>query len=246
MAYYLNLFSPETYEAFGRSDRTVSGFRPRQRNIANRVRPGDMFVCYMTRLSRWVGLLEVSEGPFHESTPIFYAEDDPFTVRFRVRTVVWLSLEKTLPIHAEAVWHGLSFTQRLPKGSVAWTGRVRGSLSGLSDADGAFLASLLHSQAEGGEIFPVDADEYRRLLSHRVRRADKDVMVSVPDDPEHVATAIDVRPDDVRESIKIQALLAEIGARMGMQIWIPRADRAAVLAEWRGDHPPALEQLPLN
>ena len=32
----------------------------------------------------------------------------------------------------------------------------------------------------------------------------------------------------------------------GMQIWIPRADRTAVLAEWHGDHPPALERLPLN
>ena len=33
---------------------------------------------------------------------------------------------------------------------------------------------------------------------------------------------------------------------MGMQIWIPRADRSAVLNEWRGDHPPILERLPLN
>jgi hypothetical protein len=57
MAYYLDLFSPETYEAFSWSDQTVSGFRPRQRNLAGRMRPGDTFVCYMTRLSRWIGLL---------------------------------------------------------------------------------------------------------------------------------------------------------------------------------------------
>jgi hypothetical protein len=31
-----------------------------------------------------------------------------------------------------------------------------------------------------------------------------------------------------------------------MQIWIPRADRAAVLAEWKGEHPPIIERLPLN
>ena len=31
MAYYLNLFSPETYTAFEQSDRIVSGFRRRQR-----------------------------------------------------------------------------------------------------------------------------------------------------------------------------------------------------------------------
>jgi len=32
MAYYLDLFSPETYKAFSESPRDISGFRPRQRN----------------------------------------------------------------------------------------------------------------------------------------------------------------------------------------------------------------------
>src|SRR5579872_830690 len=41
MAYYLNLFSPETYEAYQCSDQTVSGFRMRQRNAAERTKPGD-------------------------------------------------------------------------------------------------------------------------------------------------------------------------------------------------------------
>ena len=53
-------------------------------------------------------------------------------------------------------------------------------------------------------------------------------------------------PDEARESIKMQALLAEIGSRMGMQMWIPRADRTAVLAEWRNNQSPVLERLPLN
>ena len=33
---------------------------------------------------------------------------------------------------------------------------------------------------------------------------------------------------------------------MGMQIWIPRNNREAVLAEWRGEHAPLLDRLPLN
>jgi hypothetical protein len=132
----------------------VSGFRPRQRNLASRVRPGDTFVCYMTRLSRWVGLLDILEGPFDDHAPIFYPTDDPFTLRFHVRPVVWLPLEKTMPIHADPVWSGLSFTQRYPKGSLAWTGNVRGSLTRISDADGAFLESLLRSQAaEDGQLY---------------------------------------------------------------------------------------------
>jgi hypothetical protein len=81
MAYFIDLFSPETYEAFKRSSRDVSGFRLRQKTIADRITTGDIFVCYMTRLSRWFGLLEVIEGPYVDSKPIFVPEDDPFVTR---------------------------------------------------------------------------------------------------------------------------------------------------------------------
>ena len=35
MAYFMDLFSPETYEAFNASDRSVSGFRPRQKQTSH-------------------------------------------------------------------------------------------------------------------------------------------------------------------------------------------------------------------
>ncbi|MBI4515062.1 MAG: hypothetical protein HY699_04500 [Deltaproteobacteria bacterium] len=246
MTYYLDLFSPETYEAFGRSDRSISGFRPRQRNVAGRVQPGDKLVCYMTRLSRWFGLLEVLEGPFSDRTPIFVPENDPFTVRFRVRPVVWLPVDRAIPIHDDRIWSSLSFTKDLPKNSIAWTGRVRGSLARLSEADGAILEAALHAQVGGEQLYPVDEDEYRKLSAHRVRRADRDVTVTVPEDAEAAGGDEAVPTAEVRESVCIQALLADIGSRMGMQIWIPRADRDAVSAQWRGDHPAALDRLPLN
>lgn len=63
MSYFLDLFSPETYEAFSRSDRGVSGFRQRHRGIAARVKPGDKLLCYMTKVMRWIGMLVVLDGP---------------------------------------------------------------------------------------------------------------------------------------------------------------------------------------
>jgi hypothetical protein len=244
MAYYLDLFSPETYEAFGCSDRTVSGFRIRQRNVAQRVKSGDKLVCYMTRLSRWIGVLEIVEGPFVDETPIFYPEADPFVVRFRVRELVWLPVEKAIPIQESRVWDGLSFTRGQSKSSPTWTGKLRASLVRLDDADGAFLEALLQAQLNSQVTYPVDQDTYRKLITHRVRRADKDVAVTVPEEAEPERNE-EPQPE-LRESIQIQALLAEIGHRMGMQIWIPRSDRANVLAQWTGDHPPLLERLPLN
>jgi hypothetical protein len=50
MKYALNVFSPETHPKFTASDHTVDS-----RHAAERLNPGDLIVCYLTRLSRWVG-----------------------------------------------------------------------------------------------------------------------------------------------------------------------------------------------
>ena len=57
MAYFIDLFSPETYEAFAHSRRDIPGFRLRHKSTPERISPGYLLVCYLTRLSRWFGLL---------------------------------------------------------------------------------------------------------------------------------------------------------------------------------------------
>jgi hypothetical protein len=182
MPYFIDLFSPETYEAFARSGRDISGFRLRHKGMADRIKSGDVFVCYLTRLSRWFGLLEVVEGPFIDDKPIFVPENDPFVVRFRVRPLVWLEIEKAIPIHHDTIWTGLSFTRELERGSIAWTGKVRGSLVRLDDRDGKFLADKLTAQSTQVKAYPLDEQDTKKLATHTVNRPDKVVTVSVPED----------------------------------------------------------------
>ena len=246
MAYFIDLFSPETYAAFSRSSRDISGFRPRHKGMAERLKVGDTFVCYLTRLSRWFGLLEVLDTAFIDDKPIFMETADPFTVRFKVRPVVWLDIDKALPIHDDAIWGGLSFTRRLEHGSKGWTGKVRGSLVRLDDADGKFLDQALRKQATTGKAYPLDEQDTKKLATHTVNRPDKVVTVSIPDETPVAEEAPPVPETEVRESIRIQALIAQIGSRMGMSIWLPRADRAAVVKEWKPDNAVVLDRLPLN
>ncbi len=98
MAYFLDLFSPETYEAFAKSSHDVSGFRSTQHTAASRIRVGDKFICYMTKLSRWMGVLEVISDFYEDDSPIFYQENDPFVIRFKVKALAWLDKEKAIPI----------------------------------------------------------------------------------------------------------------------------------------------------
>ncbi|MBA3613919.1 MAG: hypothetical protein H0W49_13625 [Nitrospirales bacterium] len=246
MTYFIDLFSPETYEAFTRSTQGLSGFRMRHQGMAERIKPGDLLVCYVTRVSRWCGLLEIVEGPFIDNTPIFLPENDPFVVRFKVKPKVWLPLDQSLPIHETSVWNGLSFTRTLEKGSIAWTGKVRGSLVKLDEKDGKFLADALLAQTEQAKTYPLDDADRKKLTTHTVNRPDKVVTVSVPEDTASTEDVSAPQEAAARESIQFQSLIAQIGARMGMSIWIPRNDRAGVLKEWKKEPQPLLERLPLN
>jgi hypothetical protein len=246
MAYFIDLFSPETYEAFKKSSQDISGFRLRHKNMAERIKPGDFFVCYLTRVSRWFGILEVLEGPFIDDKPIFTQENDPFVVRFRVKTTVCLPIEHALPIHDAEIWMGLSFTRDLTKGSIGWTGKVRGSLVQLDDSDGAFLAEKLGTQTRVGKAYPLSEQDLRKLATHTVNRPEKVVTVSVPDDAEINEEGPRHPEQETRKSIQIQALIASIGSQMGMSIWIPRSDRGGVLKNWNDEEGHLLERLPLN
>lgn len=248
MAYYTDLFSPSTYEAYERTDRGITGFRKRQESWAKRIQIGDRLICYMTRLSRWVGVLEVTGPMFIDESPRFTIENDPFIVRFPCKPLVWLKPELTVPIREKAVWDRLSFTKGMNPAISTWTGKLRTSLNHIDDEDGKFLEDLLLAQAKNGTVYPVDEDEFRRLVAKPVRRHDKVVDVTVPtDDFQESDLPEEIPENNQRESHRMQGLLANIGERMGFRIWIPRQDRTAVIDAWKPSNSDSvLNVLPLN
>jgi hypothetical protein len=199
----------------------------------------------MTKLSRWIGILEVQSECFLDDTPIFTPADDPFVIRFKVKPIVWLPKEKAIPIHDDRVWDHLSFTKGIDKNTSQWTGKLRASLNQLNNSDGSFLEEFILSQKDGGETFDIDEDGYQKLITHRIHRIDRVVTVTVPQDTE-IEYINPLPQPEVRESIKIQSMLAMIGSQMGMSIWLPRADRSAVLTEWIDQVHVLLDVLPLN
>ncbi len=87
----------------------------------------------------------------------------------------------------------------------------------------------------------------------KVRTASGEVTVVVPSDddevdlPEQGRPAREVEPPEARESLKIQAKIAEIGIKMGFRIWIPRSDKARIRALLlEKQHEAFLADLPLN
>lgn len=247
MAYYIDLFSPDTYQKFSDSDKSISGFRDRQKGVASTMKPGDKLICYVTKLSRWVGVLEVTSNYFINDSPIFTQTADPFIVRFNVKPIIWLSLENAIPVDEDIIWNNLSFTKHLPKKSLAWTGMVRGSLRKLDDQDGQYLESVLFNQTKKPTLYSLDEIDHKKLKAPTVKTQDsKQVNVSIPENEEVATSTVNQQQSTQRDSIKIQALLAEIGERMNLKIWLPRSDKQRVLEVWHPKTQCLLEQLPLN
>lgn len=253
MAYFLDLFTPETWSAFQKHDARVSGFRYRQRRTAREdIKPGDIFLCYLIRLYRWCGVLRITSNAYNDDTPI-YENPDPYVIRFEVEPIVILDPEHSIPIKNDEIWHTLSITKDWEKGAQGWGNLFRRSLRRINDSDGDFLLSSLKQQGESRINYPLTDEERRRLRNQKARTPSGEVTVEIPSDDENDDNAEAVDTEETatspnsQKSIRIQAKIAEMGAKMGFQIWVPRRDKEHVLANVSdGMKPNFLESLPLN
>lgn len=250
MNYYIDLFSPETAMAFEKSNKDISGFRiSRKTYIENQnVGPGDKFICYVTRVQRFIGVLELKSRYFVDQTPIFVGENDPFVLRFKVEPLIWLPLSKAIPIHEDFIWDNLSFTKNLNKDSNRWTYMVFSSPKLWPKDDCQLLEKILIEQSQKMVDYPFDPEEEKKLKPHKIRIGSRrEVVVSVPEDegPSIDAEQKETALSEKRDSIKVQARLAEIGEKLGLKIWIPRNDRNSILELWNPKENSLLEELPL-
>lgn len=249
MKYFVNLFSPSTAEAFTNSGREVSGFRiSRKSYVRNQdIKKGDIFICYCTKIQRFIGVFEIVKGPYEDHSPIFTNEGDPFILRFKVKALVWLPLEQGIPIHDDEVWQNLSFTKDIGKDSTKWTYKVFSSPTRWDDGDGKFLMKVLLEQSQKQSIYPLSDTDRKKIKVSKTRVVSgKEILVSVPEDNEVDELAPKEEKLEQHESIKVQARLAKIGETLGFKIWIPKSDRGRVSEFWRPkEEDTLLNELPI-
>jgi hypothetical protein len=95
MTYWLDLFTGQTWQEFRDYGACVSGFRKRLHNSVERIKPGDILLCYLTGVMRWVGALEV-QGPSRDKKAIW--QFDEFPERLSVKPLVLLAPEHGVPM----------------------------------------------------------------------------------------------------------------------------------------------------
>ncbi len=75
--YWLDLFTGVTWKEFLTAGGGVSGFRESRWSTVQKIKPGDYLLCYLTGVSRFVGVLEAVSTPFRDSSPIWKDESFP-------------------------------------------------------------------------------------------------------------------------------------------------------------------------
>ena len=104
---------------------------------------------------------------------------------------------------------------------------MRQSLLQISTDDGAFLVKQLNEQNRVRKNYELDAADLRQVTNRTVIRTESgEVEVEVP---ERELETPSEHPAEVRELLKMQAKVAQLGATLGFTIWLPPADRAKVV-----------------
>jgi len=234
MNYWLDLFTGTTWREFRDAGATVSGFRAKQVKWAKRMKPGDIFLCYLTGVMRWVGALEII-GPSTDSRPIW--KEQSFPVRFEVRPLVLLDPELGVPM--DQLEGRVKFFAG-PKHRGKFDGFLRSSLKLFENPkDGDLILSLIREAERNPVSRPVDPRKLARKPLYKVEPKKGDAtrvtLVSVPE-PEEAPSAHPSETQEPAESAttrhsEIQYQLLTLGAEMGLDVWVARNDRGR---RWNG------------
>jgi predicted RNA-binding protein len=94
--YWVQVFTLHTWQEFLRAGGKVTGFRATRWGLIQQIKPGDLILCYITKVGKWIGILKVESEPFLDESPIW--KDEPFPCRADVRVIVKLPPASAVPI----------------------------------------------------------------------------------------------------------------------------------------------------
>jgi hypothetical protein len=221
--YWLDLFTFKTWTEFLKAGAKVSGFRDNRWNAVQKIRPGDYLLCYLTGVSRWIGLLEATGKPYLDDKTRIW-DYDVFPARVPVKALIVLEPETAVPIFE--LKNQLSIFRDL-KSPNAWTGAVRGSPAKWIATDGAAVAAAIEHADKTREKRPFDPAKLAKTPP--LFRAKHVGVVTIPGaEVAESATAPEepVKPKDTTAHLEIQYLLLKLGSDMGLDVWVARNDRS--------------------
>jgi predicted RNA-binding protein len=236
--YWLDLFTGVTWNEFKEAGSKISGFRESRWKTVQKIRKGDYLLCYLTDVSRFIGILKVTSEAFKDVSQIW--SDEIFPCRLKVESIVELTPATAVPVHE--LKGLLSFFQN-HKSPHAWTGQFRGSPAKWKDSDGEIVLKALLEAKENPVLRSVD----KRKLKYRPRPLKAKIgSVTIPGKTDEIEEQ-DTSTKKPTDHTEIQWLLLKLGSDMGFDVWVARNDRGKEFKKKKFSELPKLKnELPLQ
>lgn len=224
MQVWTHLYTWASWQAFLNAGGKVTGFPERRWTTVQKIAPGDLILCYLLGLSRYIAILEVTGEPFKGYQSIWAERLYPS----RVPVKVALALLPEYGVPVTALSNQLSYFKDL-KDPRHWTIHFRTSPILEHPADADLIIQALENAAEDPVFREYDP---RRLEINFPVYETASGIVTVPEDeialmeaePEELPIDTEDKPPSTHD--EIQWLLLTLASQMGLEAWVARNDRS--------------------
>jgi len=95
--YWVQIFTETTWAEFVNAGCKITGFRDARLGHVQKMKVGDIIICYLRGHSKFVGILELILEPYLDMTPIW--KEEVFPCRADVKLIASLPLNEAISIH---------------------------------------------------------------------------------------------------------------------------------------------------
>lgn len=159
--YWLNLYSPETWELATRNRYKQTGFSKKSEKFAKQIKPGDILICYVTKVSRFSGMLKaISNEYFDEERSKELWGDESFPCIVDTEPLVTFDMIHSLP--KEEVFKKIQDSDK-------WRWYLRRSPTLIPEQDAKAIVSLIENQQKEQREYPLN-NNITRLSSYNKKK----------------------------------------------------------------------------
>ena len=228
--YWLDLFTLQSWQEFLDAGASVSGFNQKMTAKLDKIQVGDYLLCYVTGISRFIGILEVCSAPYQDDFPIW--SSSVFPNRVKVKPVAMLKTETAIPV-LDLV-DELSIFKVNPQFSAAWTGYVRASPTLWKVKDGEAVTAAIMAAIENPVVKPLPKKRAIKKIAAipptppaikpTITVSTPRGIVTVPSGDENGFPEDKTSSKEQTEHTEIQYLLLQLGVGMGLSVWVASND----------------------
>lgn len=149
--YWIIVGSPSNFERTASLNFTIQGIKSRHRKKAERMKPGDKIVYYLTGIKAFGGVASVT-STFFESHDRIWASGDPKKATedypYRVRIEPDLVLPPNAFVEAEPVARRMAYVAKWPAAN--WTLAFQGNVHEIGEDDYRLIREAIEARVPAG------------------------------------------------------------------------------------------------